>query len=80
MLGFFCIFASMKIGNISINVEAHKYWTKEQFIAAYKGKVNVDINELWIKVCELNGVNHLEIKEEIENSGETSKQNKKSKR
>lgn len=41
----------MKINKyLTINIEAHKGWSKEQFITEYKGKCDDDINELWLKI------------------------------
>lgn len=59
----------MEVGNVSFNPEAFKDWTKEQFIEAYKGKLTIDINQVWENICKENG-----------SINEPSKESKKSKR
>jgi len=39
--------AQIIIGNTSFNSEAFENISKEQFIAMYKGKVEVDLNNAW---------------------------------
>ncbi len=65
----------MKIGQLSINIEAHKDWTKEQFIAAYKGKLNRDIESVWAEICKINNVSEIK---EIAITEEPSAKRKKS--
>jgi hypothetical protein len=45
----------MKIGNVSFNPEDIKHLTKEEFSELVKGKIDIDINEAWEKVCAING-------------------------
>lgn len=45
----------MKIGKVSLNVEAHKGWTLEQFKTAYAGQLNQDIEAVFKEIQTLNG-------------------------
>lgn len=44
----------MKVGNISLNPEAFKDWTKEQFFEAYKGKLAIDKEQVWQMIIDAN--------------------------
>ena len=37
----------IKVKNGIVNSENFKGWTKEDFVARYKGKLGTDINEVW---------------------------------
>lgn len=66
----------IKVGNVSLNPEAFKDWKKEDFIEAYKGKLAIDINEVWEGICLFNKIS--EPKTEDHGSiGESSKKGKK---
>ena len=40
----------LKLGTTSFNSSAFKGMTKDEFLKMYKGKLNTDINEAWLKV------------------------------
>jgi len=61
----------MKIGRVSINAEAFKDKTKEEFFDIVKGSLDIDKELAWKKVCEFNGVT------ENASTDRPSKQNKK---
>ena len=39
--------AFFKVGNTQFNKEAVKGMKKEDFVSAYKGKINVDLDQAW---------------------------------
>lgn len=46
----------MKIGNVSFNPEAFKDYTKEQFFEEYKGKLEIDKEQVWDMIYRANKV------------------------
>ncbi len=60
----------IKIGNVSLNPEAFKDWTKEQFFEAFTGKLSRDKSEVWKEIVKFNGV-------EKKDDASTHKPNKK---
>ena len=44
----------IRAGKTTFNSEALKEWTKKQFIDAYKGKVNADLNQVWEQIQKVN--------------------------
>ncbi len=76
----------MQIGNVSLNPEAFKDYTKEQFFEEFKGKLSIDKEIVWKQICEINGYEKITLKDtgELtdknhldESFGKTSKQRKK---
>lgn len=63
----------MKLGSISINPEAFKDSSKEEFFKAVKGHLDIDLEEAWKLVCKHNNINPNESTYRFSESGKSSK-------
>lgn len=55
----------MKVGNVSLNPEAFRDWTKEQFFSEYTGKLDRDKEEVWKDIVAINKKHAMVLPKEI---------------
>lgn len=68
----------MKIGNVSLNPDAFKEYTKEQFFEEFAGKLSTDKEVVWAKIVELNKCETAKELMKDESFSKSCKQSKKS--